>query len=117
VWDWLATAARVKQSHLTRDLAKADLTAAQRRTVAQFQEFFSEAQVANKQLASLTRDVTTAREALRLTTLRYSNGEGTVLEVVDAQNTLVGAETTRTDGVVRYYTALADLQTLTGSLP
>jgi outer membrane protein TolC len=117
VWDWFATAAKVKQSRLTRDLAKADLTAAQRRALAQFQEFFGEAQVANQQLVSLTRDMTTAREALRLTTLRYSNGEGTVLEVVDAQNTLVGAETARADGVIRYYTALADLQTLTGSLP
>jgi len=117
VWDWFATAAKVKQSRLARDLAKADLTAAQRRTVAAFQEFFGEAQVASQQVVSLTRDVTTAREALRLTTLRYSNGEGTVLEVVDAQNTLIGTETARADGVVRYYTALADLQTLTGSLP
>lgn len=117
VWDWFATPARVKQSRLVRDLAKADLTAAQRRALAQFQEFFSEAQVANRQIVSLTRDVATGREALRLTTLRYSNGEGTVLEVVDAQNTLVSAETAHADGVVRYYTALADLQTLTGNFP
>lgn len=117
VWDWFATAAKVKQSRLARDFAKADLTAAQRRVLAEFQEFFREAQVSGQQLVSLTRSVGNAREALRLTTLRYSNGEGTVLEVVDSQNTLVGAETARADGVVRYYSALANLQTLTGSLP
>lgn len=117
VWDWFATAAKVKQSRLARDLAKADLTVAQRRLIAAFQEFYGEAEVSSRQLASLTRSVTDSREALRLTTMRYSNGEGTVLEVVDAQNTVVTAESARADGVVRYYTALANLQTMTGNMP
>ena len=117
VWDWFATAAKVKQSRLARDLAKADLTAAQRRMLAAFQEFYGEADLSGRQLISLTRDVSDARDALRLTTLRYSSGEGTVLEVVDAQNTVVTAESARADGVVRYYTALANLQTMTGNMP
>jgi outer membrane protein TolC len=117
VWDWLATHAKVKQSELQRDVAKADLTVAQRRVIAQFQEFYNEADVASRQTTSLQHSVDDAKEALRLTTLRYSNGEGAILEVVDAQNTLVGAQTALADGVVRYYTALANLQTLTGNLP
>lgn len=117
VWDWFATHAKVKQSEQQRNLAKADLTVAQRRVVAQFQEFYNEADVASRQITSLQRSVDDATEALRLTTLRYSNGEGAVLEVVDAQNTLVSARTSLADGVVRYYTALANLQTLTGNLP
>ena len=117
VWDWLATRAKVKQSQLARDLAKADLTTAQRRVIASFQEFYREAETASRQIVSLNRSVTNAREALQLTTMRYSSGEGSVLEVVDAQSTLVAAEASRVDGLVRYYTALADLQTMTGSLP
>jgi outer membrane protein TolC len=39
-----------------------------------------------------------------------------VLEVVDAQNALTAAENARDDGTLRYQTALADLQTLTGTL-
>ncbi|WP_103933282.1 TolC family protein [Bryocella elongata] len=117
VWDWFATHAKVKESELQRDLAKADLTIAQRRVIAQFQQFYNEADVASRQITSLQRSVDDAKEALRLTTLRYSNGEGAILEVVDAQNTLVGAQTAQADGVVRYYTALANLQTLTGTLP
>jgi outer membrane protein TolC len=54
---------------------------------------------------------------LRLTNLRYSSGEGNVLEVVDSENTLVSAETSRADGAARYFNALANLQTLTGSMP
>jgi outer membrane protein TolC len=60
--------------------------------------------------------VQTATESLRLTRLRYTGGEATVLEVVDAENALTGAETAREDGLVRYQAALANLQTLTGTL-
>ena len=55
-------------------------------------------------------------ESLRLTTLRYQAGEATVLEVVDAQNTLTQAQGAYHDGVVRYRAALANLQTLTGTM-
>jgi outer membrane protein TolC len=114
VWDWLATAHRVKQSELKRDAAKVALTAAQRRAIADLSELYDEATVARDQLASLELSVATARDSLRLTRLRYTGGEGTVLEVVDAQNALVLAETAKADGMVRYEMALAQLQTLTG---
>jgi outer membrane protein TolC len=52
---------------------------------------------------------------LRLTTLRYQAGEATVLEVVDAQNTLTLAQNALGDGQVRYRVAVANLQTLTGT--
>ena len=59
---------------------------------------------------------TTAAESLKLTKMRYSGGEATVLEVVDAQNAYVIAENAREDGRVRYEAARANLQTLTGIL-
>jgi outer membrane protein TolC len=52
---------------------------------------------------------------LRLTTLRYQAGEASVLEVVDAQNTLTLTRNAYDDGQVRFQVALANLQTLTGS--
>jgi outer membrane protein TolC len=55
-----------------------------------------------------------AADSLRLTTLRYQAGESTVLEVVDAQNTLTLARNAFDDGELRYRVALANLQTLTG---
>ncbi|MGH9917862.1 MAG: TolC family protein, partial [Nitrososphaerales archaeon] len=51
-----------------------------------------------------------------LTNLRYTAGESSVLDVVDAQNALISAENSEVDGVVRYRLALAQLQTLTGRL-
>jgi outer membrane protein TolC len=48
--------------------------------------------------------------------LRYQAGEATALEIVDAQNTLITARNNYDDGEVRYRVAIANLQTLTGSL-
>jgi outer membrane protein TolC len=115
VWDWLSTEHKIKQSEIRRDAARVALTAAQRQMIARLDETYSEAQAAHDQLASLDESVATAAESLRLTKLRYTGGEATVLEVVDAQTAYVSAENAREDGRVRYEAARADLQTLTGT--
>jgi len=116
VWDWFATHDRIKQKTAMRDSAKVTLSATQRRLIAELDEFYAEASVARDQLQSLDQSAATARESLRLVRLRYSAGECTVLEVVDAQNSLVAAESAREDGILRYQTALANLQILTGTM-
>ena len=116
VWDWLATGHKVKQSEIRRDASRVALTAVQRQLIAHLQEFYSEAITARDQTQSLDASVQTAAESLRLTKLRYTGGEATVLEVVDAQNSLTSAENARTDGMIRYEIAIANLQTLTGVL-
>jgi outer membrane protein TolC len=116
VWDWLATEHKVRQSAIRRDAAKVALTAMQRHLIARLDEAYSEAAAAREQLASLDASVDTATESLRLTRLRYSDGEATVLEVVDAQTAFVSAANARQDGRTRYQLALADLQTLTGTM-
>ncbi len=116
VWDWLGTAHRVKQSEIRRDAARVTLSATQRRMIASLDEAYAEAAAARDELASLDESASMAAESLRLTKLRYTGGEATVLEVVDAQNTYVQAADAREDGRVRYETARAALQTLTGTL-
>jgi outer membrane protein TolC len=116
VWDWLSTQHRVKQSEIRRDAAKVTLSATQRQLIARLDEAYSEAATAREQLDSLDLSASTAAESLRLTKLRYTGGEATVLEVVDAQNAYVAAENAREDGRVRYEAAKADLQTLTGTM-
>jgi outer membrane protein TolC len=116
VWDWLSTEHKVKQSEIRRGAAQVALSATQRQLIARLDEAYSEAQAARDQLASLDTSAATAKESLRLTKLRYTGGEATVLEVVDAQNAYVSAQNAREDGRVRYEAARADLQTLTGNM-
>lgn len=116
VWDWLSTQHRVRQSEILRDSAQVALTSTQRRLIAQLDEFYAEAATARNQLESLNLSVQTAAESLRLTRLRYTAGEATVLEVVDAENSLTTAELAREDGITRYQISLANLQLLTGTI-
>ena len=114
VWDWLSTEHKAKQATIRRDAAQTALTAANRQAIARIDEAYSEAAASREQLASLDRSVATAAESLRLTRMRYTEGEATVLEVVDAQNAFVDAENAREDGRVRALMAHAELETLTG---
>jgi outer membrane protein TolC len=116
VWDWLATPHRVKQQQIRREVSRIALSATQRHLIAALNEAYAEAAEAQRQAASLELSAQTAAESLRLTKMRYTAGEATVLEVVDAQAALATAENAREDGLVRYETALANLQTLTGTL-
>ena len=62
----------------------------------------------------LTKSVELATESLRLVNMRYQGGESTVLEVVDAQNTLIQARNAYDDAETRYRVAISTLQTVTG---
>ena len=106
----------MKQAEILRDAAKVQLSATQRTLIAQLEEFYADAALAQQQLDSLDVSVRTAEESLRLTRLRYTAGEATVLEVVDAQDSYTQAELARADGVVRFQLSLANLQLLTGTI-
>jgi outer membrane protein TolC len=116
IWNWGATQSRVRQAELRRAQAKQELSFAQRTLLAEIRSLYAEAETALNELGGLNRSAELAEDSLRLTTLRYTNGEATVLEVVDAQTTYAQANATFQDGAVRYRVALANLQTLTGVL-
>ena len=116
IWNWGTTQSRVKQAGLRREQVKRELSFAQRRLLAEIQSLYAEAETALNELGGLARSAQLADESQRLVTLRYKNGESTVLEVVDAQNTFALASGAYQDGAVRYRVALANLQTLTGVL-
>lgn len=116
IWNWGATRAKVVQADLKRKQAQRELSLSERKLQADMRSLFHEAQAARDELELLKSSAELAAESLRLTTLRYQGGEATVLEVVDAQNTLTLARNAFSDGEVRYRTALANLQTLTGTM-
>ena len=116
VWNWGATHSKVVQADLRRKQAQRELSQAQRKLQADIRSLYAEAEAARAELDLLKSSADLAAESLRLTTLRYQGGEATVLEVVDAQNTLTQARNAYSDGEVRARTAQANLQTLTGTM-
>lgn len=97
-----------------RDQAKVELSFMQRKMAADLKSLYSEAATARSELDGLRQSADLAAESLRLTTLRYQAGKATVLEVVDAQNTLTLAQNALGDGQVRLRMTFANLQTLKG---
>ncbi len=114
IWSWGANFSKVKQANLQKRQAAIELSAAQRTLLAEMRNFYEEAQAARAELDLLSQSVQLATESLRLINLRYQGGESTVLEVVDAQNTLTMATNAYNDGLVRFRVATANIQTLTG---
>jgi len=106
----------VIQADLKRKQAQRELSFAERKLLADMRTSYAEAEAALAELDLLKSSADLAAESLRLTTLRYQGGESTVLEVVDAQNTLTLARNAYDDGQVRFRTALANLQMLTGTM-
>ncbi len=116
LWSWGLNQSKLRQAEIRLRQAQTDLTLAQRQLLANVTAFHTEAQIARAQVDSLRSSLDLATDSLRLTLLRYQAGEVTVLEVVDAQTTLIQARNAYEDGLVRYRVALAELQTLTGTL-
>src|ERR1700687_1468280 len=116
IWNWGATQSRIKQAELRRSQAQRELSLAQRKLLAEIRSLYAAAEAALNELAGLSRSAELAVESLRLITLRYKDGEATVLEVGGAQTTHAHANRAYQDGAVRYRVALANLQTLTGVL-
>jgi outer membrane protein TolC len=116
LWTWGAAQSKLTQARLRVQAARNELTLAQRQLQANISTFHREAEVARDQVSSLQSSLDLSTESLRLTLLRYQAGESSVLEVVDAQLTLIQARNAYDDGLVRYRVALAALQQLTGTL-
>jgi outer membrane protein TolC len=115
LWDWGVRRSKVRQAELKQDEAQVELSTAQRTLIRNLRGFYNEAQTARQQVDLLRRAVDLASESLRLNTLRYQAGEATILDLVDAQTTLIQTRNAYDDGMVRYRVAIGNLQTITGS--
>jgi len=115
IFSWGSYWSKLKQAKLRRDQAHVELNFAQRQLLSHLRQFYLEAKTARSEMDSLASSAEMAADSLRLTTMRYQAGESTVLEVVDAQNTLTTARNAYDDGQSRYRVAIANLQTLTGN--
>jgi len=115
VWDWGTMRSKLHQAEYKQQQAKVQLTQTQRASISELYSTYNEAVIARSAVEASRHTAELATESLRLVNLRYQSGASPALEVVDAQNTLITARNAFDDAQVRYRTALANLQTLTGN--
>lgn len=116
LWDWGAIRSRVRATEVGVHTAEVNASFAKRQLDANVRALHAQAELAHKQLSSFEHSRDLAQENLHLTMLRYEAGQATALEVVTAQDSLAAARDAYEDGRNHYYTTLAQLQMLTGSL-
>lgn len=116
VWNWGATRSKVRQADASVHLSEVKSGFAERQVEANLRSLYQQAQTARNLVASFNRLRDLAEENLHLTLLRYQAGEATALEVVSAEDSLALARNASEDGLNQYHVALAQLQTLTGTL-
>jgi outer membrane protein len=115
VWDWGTLRSKLHQAQYKQQQSKVQLSLTQRTLISELYAAYNEATIARAAIDQARHTSELAAESLRLITLRYQGGASTASEVVDAETTLVTARNAYDDAQARYRTALATLQTLTGS--
>ena len=114
IFDWGASRSRVRQARLRVELADNERTLALRGFTQQF--YAARAQVTSAAARiSLARDgVIKAQDNLAASIARYRAGEAQIVEVTDAQTTLVEQRATLYQAIFDYQMALAKLRQATG---
>jgi len=114
IFDWGASRSRERQAQLRVEVAENERTLARRGFTQQF--YAAQAQATNAAVRiNLAREgVTKAQDNLNASIARYRAGEAQIVEVTEAQTTLVEQRNALYQAIFDYQTALARLRQATG---
>jgi outer membrane protein TolC len=114
IFDWGASKSREQQARLRADLAENERTLAQRQFTQQFYAARAQAASAIARMSNASAGVTKAQDNLAASIARYRAGEAPIVEVTDAQTTLVEQRAALYQASYDYQVALARLRQATG---
>ena len=114
IFDWGVTRSKEKQARLRVQLAENERTIAVRGFTQQFYAAKSQAAIAAARITLAREGVTRAQENLTASIARYRAGEAQIVEVTDAQTTLVAQRSALYQAIFDYQIALARLRQATG---
>lgn len=114
IFDWGATRSRERQAQLRVDLAENERTIALRGFTQQFYAARAQAETAATRIGIARDGVIKAQDNVTASIARYRAGEAQIVEVTDAQTTLVEQRNALYQAIFDYQTALARLRQATG---
>ena len=114
IFDWGANRSRQRQAQLRADLAENERTLALRGFTQQFYAARAQVESATARIALAREGVTKAESNVAASIARYRAGEAQIVEVTDAQTTLVEQRNALYQAIFDYQTALARLKQATG---
>jgi outer membrane protein TolC len=114
IFDWGATRSREQQARLRVDLAENERTIALRGFTQQFYAARAQVDSAKTRIGVAREGVAKAEDNVTASIARYRAGEAQIVEVTDAQTTLVEQHNALYQAIFDYQTALARLKQATG---
>ena len=114
IFDWGATKSRERQASLRVQLAENERTIAVKGFTQQFFTARAQASSAAARIVLAREGVTKAQENLTASIARYRAGEAQIIEVTDAQTTLVAQRSALYQAIFDYQVALSRLKQATG---
>lgn len=114
IFDWGASRSREQQAKLRVDIAENERTLALRGFTQQFYAARAQVENAAARISIAREGVTKAQDNLAASIARYRAGEAQIVEVTDAQTTLVEQRSALYQAIFDYQTALARLRQATG---
>lgn len=114
IFDWGASRSRERQAQLRVEVAENERTLALRGFTQQFYSARAQTVSAVARIKLAREGVTKAQDNLSASIARYRAGEAQIVEVTDAQTTLVEQRTALYQAIFDYQTALARLKQATG---
>ncbi len=114
IWDGYSRSLRVSQAAAAEDQARENVRAQQLLTDAQIQSQLLTVRTAWARMQIQDSNRATARQQLQLAQDRYRIGNGTALEIADAQNAVTQSEADYVTAVYDYHLAVAGLEAAVG---
>lgn len=114
IFDWGASRSREQQARLRVDIAENERTLVLRGFTQQFYAARAQVDSAAARISIAREGVTKAQDNLAASIARYRAGEAQIVEVTDAQTTLVEQRGALYQAIFDYQTALARLRQATG---
>ncbi|HXT64014.1 MAG TPA: TolC family protein [Pyrinomonadaceae bacterium] len=114
IFDWGATRSRERQARLHMQVAENERTIAQRGFTQEFYAARAQAVSAAARIALAREGVSKAEDNLNASIARYRAGEAQIIEVTDAQTTLVAQRAALLQAIFDYQIALSKLKLATG---
>jgi outer membrane protein TolC len=114
IFDWGATRSREQQARLRAELAENERTLALRGFTQQFYAARAQVESAVARIGLAREGITKAENNVAASIARYRAGEAQIVEVTDAQTTLVEQRNALYQAIFDYQTSLARLRQATG---
>ena len=114
IFDWGATRSRERQARLREQVAENERTIAERGFTQEFYAARAQAASAAARVTLAREGVTKAQDNLNASIARYRAGEAQIVEVTDAQTTLVTQRAALLQAIYDYRIALSKLKLATG---